>query len=111
MPRILVEQGFQRMEALDDSLGEVPTLDSQTDDHVGSDPMALPDGRSAGSDVRQNLQPARRPFDRDRISRHPAYPALERHGHLLMIDLTFHEWIHRFEEILAVVAALESQDG
>src|SRR6202795_4493880 len=43
MPRILVEQGFQGVEALDDPLGEVPPLDSQTDDHVGSDPMTLPD--------------------------------------------------------------------
>src|SRR5882762_453530 len=83
MPRILVEQRFQGVETLEDSLGKVPTLDSETDDHVESDPMTLADVRAAGGDVRQHLQPAWGPFDRDRISRHPAYAALERHGHLL----------------------------
>src|ERR1700675_3486055 len=54
MPRILVEQGFQGVKARDDSLGKIPTLDAETDDHVGPDPMTLPNVRSAGGDVRQN---------------------------------------------------------
>ena len=37
MPRILVEQRLQRMEPLDDALGEIPALDTEPDDHIRAD--------------------------------------------------------------------------
>src|ERR1700686_2415325 len=33
VPRILVKQRLERLEAFDDSLGEVPALDAQADDY------------------------------------------------------------------------------
>ena len=75
-----------------------------------ADSIALAHRRPAGCDVRQLLQPARRPLDGDGIRRHPAHMALQGHRHVLVIDLAFHEAIHRVQKILAVIAGVKSQD-
>ena len=101
MPRIFLEQCLERVEALDDAFGEIPALHTQADDDVGPDAVALAHGRAArGSRRADRLQPARRPFDRDRIRRDAADPALQRHRHMLVIDLAFHEAVHCVQEIL-----------
>ena len=72
--------------------------------------VALAHRRAAGGDIRQGAQPARRPFDRDRIGRHAADAALQRHRHVLVIDLAFDEAIHRVEKVLAVIARVKPED-
>ena len=110
VPGIVIQQRLQRVEALDDALGEIPALDPQADDHVGRDLIAFAHRCAAGCDIRQVRQPARRPLDGDRIRGHPADAALQRHRHVLAVDLALEKAIHRVEKILAVIARVKTQN-
>ncbi len=110
MPRVLVQQRLQRLETLDDPLGEIPALDAQADGHVGADTVPLPHRRPARGDIGQTPQPARGPLDRDRIRCNPAHVPLKGDGHVFVIDLAFHEAIDGVQEILTMMPGMKPQD-
>ncbi len=50
------------------------------------------------------------PLDGDGIGSHPAHMPLQRHRHVFMVDLAFHEAVHGIQEVLAVVARVKTED-
>ncbi len=73
-------------------------------------PMPFAHRGAAGGDIGQTAQPARRPFDGDRIGGDAAHVPLQSDGHVLVIDLALDEAVHRVQEILAVIARVKAQD-
>ena len=107
---ILLEQCLEREKTLDDALGEVPALDAKPEAYVAADAVARAHRIARSLDVRQSREPARRPFDGNRVGHHAAHAATECHGHVLVIDLAFEEPIDRREEILAVISRVKAEN-
>ena len=78
---------------------------------VGRHAVALAHGGAALLDGRPLLAFVFRPMDRDRIRLDQRGVALVRDQRMLVLDAGLQEAIHRFDEVLAVIAGLEPHDG
>ena len=105
-----VEKDLDRMKPLEDALREIPTLDTESQRHVVADAIATPYFDTRQIDRRQRVELARRPFDGDGVGCDMAHVPLQGHGHVLVIDLALHEPIDRGQEVLAVIAGVETED-
>src|ERR1700733_13250512 len=98
------------MKTLQDALGEIPAFDADSKAHVRADAMALADRCPAAGDIRHLAQPVWWPFDRDGIGHHATHMPLERHPHVLAVDVALDEAVEGGKEVLAVIRGVEPED-
>ncbi len=109
---VLLQQAFHRVEALQDALGVVEAVDAHRQRHVLRQAQAFAhDAPRLGHRRPAGHRRVAGPLDRDRVGLHQRLVLAERDGGVLVLDARLQEPIHRLDEVLAVEARVEAEDG